>query len=161
MNTHNLRVAKAVDQTYFLSKLTKIPILGSEIESFAETCLQNYGHLMPGTSIDDIVNELNFYIGLCELSKVGNIKDAAIVSADLPIINMLVTLLEILPASNAQGERAFSLLEFIKSKRRATMSQIRTSHLACIKANKDLVPTADKIVEKFRSDSSKRINIYF
>lgn len=116
---------------------------------------------MPNATQDELVNELNFYIGLCELTEVKTVKDAVIVSADLPLINMLVSLLEILPASNAQGERAFSLLEHIKSKKRATMSQERTSHLACIKANKDLVPTADKIVEYFRKDPKKRIDIYF
>ena len=89
------------------------------------------------------------------------ISDALAASKHVHLVNNLVILLFILPASNAKGERAFSILEIIKSKGRAAMTQEVTSNLSIVKDNRDLIPDATVIIENFRRDSSKRINVYF
>ena len=101
------RVIKAVDHTYFLAKLLDIEKLGAEIKEFSILCIKNYGHLIDTKSIEELENEISFYIELAKLSKVENISDAVLISKDLKNVHTLIQLLEILPASKASGEKRF------------------------------------------------------
>ena len=62
-------------------------------------------------------------------------------------------------ASSASGERSFSSLEQVLTKKRATMGEQRITSLVSIYYNRDLIPETDKIYEIFKREFP-RINIY-
>ena len=92
--------------------------------------------MLENSEKETLLTQLQYYIEIAKLTKVETNSDALAASKHVHLVNNLVILLFILPASNAKGERAFSILEIIKSKGRAAMTQEVTSNLSTIKDNR-------------------------
>jgi hypothetical protein len=59
------------------------------------------------------------------------------------MVEVLVKLLIVVPASSAEAERLFSMLRRLKTWLRSTMGQERLNHLAVLNAHSDVLDTID------------------
>ena len=55
-------------------------------------CVDNYGHLLDGSTNEKLVAEIQYYVELEKLSKVTLIADALVVTKDLPSVNFEIDL---------------------------------------------------------------------
>ena len=114
--------------------------------------------------IDDaeIIDKFTFELDMFEAENGSKIKpeiDILRKLDDYPISKMIVSIINTIPASNADSERAFSRLKIIKSDLRSTMGQDRLSSLAVISMNRGSIPKANEVVQKFFRVKEIRVKI--
>ena len=78
---------------------------------------------------------------------------------DYTISKMIVSIINTIPASSADSERAFSRLKIIKSDLLSAMGQNRFSSLAVISMNRGSIPKASEVMQKFLRVKERRVKI--
>lgn len=96
---------------------------------------------------------------LSDMPQDGSTAYSACDEVIFPYLKAALSILCVLPASVATGERSFSALNRLKTWLRSTMSQDRLVGLALLHIHRDIEIDVNVIIDKFAKDKKRNINL--
>ena len=98
----------------------------------------------------------------CDIIKIFRGLSKAVLSSFLEIKKKLLTLIMVLPSTNAVSERSASAFRRVKTYLGTTMSQLRLNNLMMLSIHKDRTDqiNLETVINEFVSASGHRINIF-
>ena len=116
--------------------------------------LQLYGNVLPSVRSFDVELDLwqNKWSGDSEQATELDTPAKVLPSADhdyYPNIHTLIVILATLPVTSCECERSISMLRLVKTALRSTMTETRLNGLAMLQYHRDILLTADEVVQEY------------
>ena len=124
--------------------------------------LQLYGNVLPSVRTFDVKLDLwqNKWSGDSERATELVTPAKVLPSADqdyYPNIRTLIVILATLPITSCECERSVSMLRLVKTALRSTMTETRLNGLAMLQYHRDILLTADQVVQEFVCRHPRRL----
>ena len=124
--------------------------------------LQIYGDVLPSVKSFDVELDLwqTKWSSDSEQAKELDTPEKVLPSADpdyYPNIRTLIVILTTLPITSCECERSISMLRLVKTALRSTMTETRLNGLAMLQYHRDILLTADEVVQEFVRRHPRRL----
>ena len=124
--------------------------------------LQIYGDVLPSVKSFDVELDLwqTKWSSDSEQAKELDTPEKVLPSADpdyYPNIRTLIVILTTLPITSCECERSISMLRLVKTALRSTMTETRLNGLAMLQYHRDILFTADEVVQEFVRRHPRRL----
>ena len=121
-----------------------------------------YGNVLPSMRSFDVELDLwqNKWSGDSEQAKELDTHEKALPFADhdyYPNIRTLILILATVPITTCECERSISMLRLVKTALRSTMTETRLNGLAMLQYHRDILLTADEVVQEFVCRHPRRV----
>ena len=147
VSTVSLQVFEQVSQFYDIDKDN----LKAELRVFTNLLREKHQQQAIGQSDEN-------YKVLCERKDVLSDNGTRAV---FPVLSKLMQIFWTIPITSCSAERSFSCLRRLKNYLRNTMGQERLSALALINIEKEIAIDADKVVDDFAKNSSRKLQLSY
>ena len=159
----DLRFGKHMQLVAGLSTLVpkRIATVGADWKRLQPSC-QLYQELIGDITQSQVQAELSVWAAMWKDREDAPVTAIAALNACpasvFPGLHTLLRVLAVLPVSTAEAERMFSKVARTLTALRATMTEDRLESLVLIQAHRDQLPDIAKIVDRFASEGTRRLN---